>query len=289
MLTRLALLLVRVLCMLPLRVLAPIGQGLGIAIYLFIRERRHVARVNLQRCFPDWSAEQRQKILLAHFRATGRALLEQGILWWAPKERIERLVRIEGADILDKERDKPVIMLAFHFLGLEMGNIRLSAQYSGVSVYANQKNPILNRLLLRSRTRFGHSLLLSRQDGIRPVIKAMREGRLLLYLPDQDFGPKDAIFAPFFGVPAATVTGLSRLARLTGARVVPFVTRQLPGAQGYVGRFYPAWDNYPGDSVEADTTRMNQFIEQRVLEMPEQYFWMHKRFKTRPPGEASFY
>lgn len=287
--TRLALLLVRVLCLLPLRVLAPIGQGLGIAIYLFVRERRNVARVNLQRCFPGWSAEKQQKIILAHFRATGRALLEQGILWWASKERIERLVRIEGADFLDKGRDKPVIILAFHFLGVEMGNIRLSAQYSGVSVYANQKNPDLNRLLLRSRTRFGDQLLLSRQDGIRPVIKAMREGRLLLYLPDQDFGPKDAIFAPFFGVPAATVTGLSRLARLTGARVVPFVTRQLPGAQGYVGQFYPAWENYPGDSVEADTVRMNQFIEQRVLEIPEQYFWMHKRFKTRPPGEASFY
>jgi Kdo2-lipid IVA lauroyltransferase/acyltransferase len=289
MLTRLPLLLVRLICLLPLRFLAPIGQGLGMVLYFFGWERRNVARINLERCFPDWSLARRREVLRAHFRAAGRALLEQGILWWSSKERIERTVAIEEVQHLHAAQGKPTIVLAFHFLGVEMGNIRLSTEYRGVSVFANQKNPVFRDLLFRSRTRFGHSLLLSRQDGIRPVIKAMREGRTLLYLPDQDFGPKDAIFSPFFGVPAATVTGLSRLARLTGACVIPFVTRQLPGAQGYVGRFYPAWDNYPGESVEADTLRMNQFLEQRVLEMPEQYFWMHKRFKTRPPGEESPY
>ena len=109
------------------------------------------------------------------------------------------------------------------------------------------------------------------------------------YLPDMDLGPRDSLFVPFFGVPTATVTGLSRLARMTGARVVPCITRQLPGAAGYVTRFYPAWEDFPGPGVEADTRRMNAFIEERAREMPEQYYWLHKRFKTRPPGEPRFY
>ena len=117
----------------------------------------------------------------------------------------------------------------------------------------------------------------------------MREGWSLFYLPDMDFGPQGSIFVPFFGVQAATVTGLSRIAKLTGARVLPFVTRELPGGQGYEARFYPLWENFPGNDVIADTRRMNAFIEERVMETPEQYYWVHKRFKTRPPGEARFY
>jgi len=143
--------------------------------------------------------------------------------------------------------------------------------------------------LLHGRTRFVAPVLFSRQDGIRPVVKAMRTGLPLYYLPDMDFGVRDAVFVPFFNVPTATITGLARMARLARAVVVPAVTRQLPGAQGYELRFYPAWENYPTDDVEADTRRMNAFIEDRVREMPEQYYWLHKRFKTRPPGEASPY
>ena len=132
-------------------------------------------------------------------------------------------------------------------------------------------------------------MLFSRQEGIRPIVRTLREGLPFYYLPDMDFGERDSIFVPFFGVSAATITGLSRLASVAGAVVVPAVTRQLPGAGGYVFRFYPAWTDFPGASVEEDTRRMNAFIEERVLEMPEQYFWLHKRFKTRPAGEPRFY
>jgi KDO2-lipid IV(A) lauroyltransferase len=170
-----------------------------------------------------------------------------------------------------------------------MGGARIITQWRGVSVYSHQKDPVVDRVLLRGRTRFVESVLLSRQDGIRPVVRAMREGLPFYYLPDMDFGSRDSVFVPFFGVPAATITGLARLARLAGAAVVPAVTRQLPEAQGYELRFYPAWQDFPSGDVEHDTRRMNQFIEERVAEMPEQYYWVHKRFKTRPPGEAGVY
>ena len=135
--------------------------------------------------------------------------------------------------------------------------------------------------------RFGRVTLLSRQQGVRPALRAMQAGRPFYYLPDMDYGQRDTIFVPFFGIATATITGVSRLARLAGARVLPCVTRMLPGGEGYVVRFLPAWENYPGASIEADTRRMNDFVEEQVRQMPEQYLWVHKRFKTRPPGESA--
>lgn len=287
--TRLGLALVWLLHFLPLSLLAPVGQGLGMLLYWFGRERRRVARINLRRCFPELPDGERERLLRRHFRAFGRALLERGILWWSSRERIQKLVRIEGLEHWQAVRDRPVIWLAPHFVGLDMGGVRLTSEFPLVSMYSRQKNPVFDAVLLHSRTRFGTTILASRQQGLRPVVKAMREGLPFYYLPDMDFGPRDAVFVPFFGTPAATITGLSRLAKMTGAAVVPAITRQLPGGAGYVLRFYPAWENFPGDDVEADTRRMNAFIEERVLEMPEQYFWLHKRFKTRPPGEPRFY
>jgi KDO2-lipid IV(A) lauroyltransferase len=287
--TRIAIAAVWLLRLLPLPVLARIGQGLGMLLYAVARERRFVVQTNLRLCFPQWSETQRAHTARAHFRAMGRAILEQGISWWSSAARIRRLVRVEGQAFLDEALKGQVIVFAPHFVGLDMGAIRMSSEYSMIDIYSNQKNPVFNALLLKARTRFGHSKLLSRQDGIRPVVKAMREGWSLFYSVDMDFGPEGSIFVPFFGVQTATITGLSRMAKLTGAKVVPFVTRQLPGAQGYEVRFYPPWENFPGDDVAADTRRMNAFIEERVLEAPAQYYWVHKRFKTRPPGEARFY
>jgi KDO2-lipid IV(A) lauroyltransferase len=286
---RAGLALVWLLHLLPLGVLAKLGEWLGVLFFVLGRERREVARTNLRLCFPQWSEDKRETILRKHFRSFGRNLLEHGILWWSSRERIEKLVRIEGLENWQAVRKQPVIWLAPHFVGLDMGGVRITSEFPLVSMYSQQRNSLVNGLLLHGRTRFGTSILVSRQEGVRPIINALREGVPFYYLPDMDFGPRDSLFVPFFGVPAATVPGLSRLARMTGAKVVPCVTRQLPGAAGYVLRFYPAWEDFPGDSVEADTRRMNAFIEERVLEMPEQYFWLHKRFKTRPPGEPKPY
>jgi len=155
------------------------------------------------------------------------------------------------------------------------------------TVYSTQKNEVINRLLYRGRTRFSPTVMLSRQDGMRKIVKALKDGLPFYYLPDQDFGPKESIFVPFFGVQAATIPALSRLVRLTGACVVPVIVRQVP--TGYEIEVMPPWENFPGASVEDDTAYMNRFIESQVLRMPEQYFWLHKRFKTRPPGEQRFY
>jgi len=289
MLTRAALGLVWLLRLLPLAVLAPLGRGVGLLLYLLGRERREVVLTNLRLCFPHWSEADRDRIARAHFQVFGRSVLEHGILWWSSKERVQRLVRIEGIEHWQAVAHRPVIWFAPHFVGLDMGGARIITEWRGVSVYSHQKDPLFDRILLHGRTRFVTPVLFSRQDGIRSIVKAMRKGLPFYYLPDMDFGGRDSIFVPFFGVPAATVTGLSRIARLSGAVVVPAVTRQLPGAAGYTLTFYPAWRDFPTGDIERDTRRMNAFIEERVLEMPEQYFWLHKRFKTRPPGEPGFY
>jgi len=288
-LTRFGLAVIWLLRLLPLALLAPLGRGLGFLLYLLGRERRQVALTNLKLCFPGWTDNERRRVARTHFQAFGRSILEHGILWWSSKERVQRLIRVEGIEHWRSAASQPVIWLAPHFVGLDMGGVRLGSEYRVVSVYSHQKDTLFDAVLYQGRTRFVMPELFSRQQGVRPVVRAMRKGLPFYYLPDMDFGDRDSIFVPFFGVPAATITGLSRMARLAGAVVVPAVTRQLPGAGGYVLSFYPAWRDFPSDDVERDTRRMNAFIEARVLEMPEQYFWVHKRFKTRPPGEARFY
>ena len=274
---------------LPLVLLAPIGRGLGLLLYAVGSERRRVARINLCLCFPELNERERERRVRLHFAAFGRSVLERGILWWSSAARVRRVVRIEGGEHLRTAKGKPTILLAPHFVGLDMGGTRLTMEVKITSIYSKQKHPAADRLLLHGRTRFNDSHLFSRQDSVRSVVKAIRAGFPFYYLPDMDFGVRDSIFVPFFGVQTATITGVSRMARMAGASVVPAVTRQLPGGQGYALTFYPVWENFPSDDFVVDTRRVNAFIEERVLEMPEQYYWLHKRFKTRPPGEPRLY
>ncbi len=273
---------------LPFRAVAAIGDAMGSALFWLIPERRRVTRINLAKCFPNWSAREREAVARAHFRAFMRSFMDRGILWWSRPERVEALVEIEGFEHLQALAGKRVVLLAPHFLGLDAGGARLSKQWPGMaSMYSRQKDPVFDRLLQRGRVRFGGRIY-PRQAGIRKVLRAVQAGEAFYYLPDMDFGPKASVFVPFFGVPAATTVGLSYIARITGAHVVPCVTRMLPGGR-YVARLYPPWTGFPSGDDAADARRMLAFIEQRVLEMPEQYLWMHKRFKTRPEGEAKFY
>lgn len=287
--SRLVAFLMWLLHFLPLPVQAWVGNALGMVFYALASERRNVATINLRLCFPEMSEGERARLVRRHFRAFARSVLERGILWWSSAQRIQRLVRVEGLEHFQAVEHGPVILLAPHFVALDAGGSWL-AQYGDMfSVYSNQKNPYFHNKMLQGRLRFGKQLLFSRQQGLRPVVRALREGRPFYYLPDQDLSIKDALFIPFFGVPAATLNTVSRLAEMTGARVVPVVTRMLPHGKGYELRFYPAWENYPSGDAVADTRRVNEFIEQRVREIPEQYFWLHKRFKTRPEGEKRFY
>jgi KDO2-lipid IV(A) lauroyltransferase len=271
---------------LPLALQARIGSALGRLLFWVIAERRKVTRINLQKCFPAKSPAEREALARAHFRALTRAFLEQGILWWSPRRRIESLVRLEGVEHL--KGHAKTIVFAPHFVGFEATLFRLSLDHPVAMMYSRQKDPLFEARLIAGRTRFG-GFMYPRQGGIKKGIEIINSGTLYYYLPDLDFGPKRSVFVPFFGVAAAAVTGLAYIARTTGAAVVPCVTRVLPGGGGYVARLYPAWRDFPSGDDHADARRMMAFVEERVLEMPEQYFWLHKRFKTRPEGEARFY
>lgn len=274
---------------LPYRAQVALGRGIGALLYYLAAERRRVGEKNLALCLPELDVAARRRLLKQHFRDFSQAAFERGFLWFASRAELMSRIRFEDLHHWRDAADQPTIVLALHFVGLDAAGTRILCEFPGASIYAKQKNRGLDRAMRRGRERFGNVTLFSRQDGIRPVVRALREVKMLYYLPDLDYGPRDAVFVPFFGVPAATITGLSRLAAVGRARVVPCVARQLPKGGGYVVRFYPAWENFPSGDDTADARRMNAFIEERVREMPEQYFWLHKRFKTRPPGEARFY
>ncbi len=276
---------------LPLSALAAIGNGIGQLLYLFGSHRRKVVNVNLEWCFPELSPAEREKLARDHFRVLGRSVLERSVLWWGSRERLERMIRIEGTEKIHTLLDagKPIILLAPHFVGLDAGGVAVAMRFDSLSMYAEQANPVFDRLLFNGRRRFGDQMLLTRKDGIRATVKAMKSGRPFYYLPDLNARRRESIFVPFFGIPTATITGLSRLARTAGATVLTCVTRVLPGDQGYVTEIGDAWENFPTDNAEADTIRMNAWIEGAVRTMPEQYYWVHRRFKTRPEGESRPY
>ena len=274
---------------LPLPLQAALGNAVGWLLAMVPGRRRHIAATNLALCFPDASEAVRRRWLRQTFQASMRAVLEHGVLWWSPEARLRRLVRIDNPEAALGDGVRPVIWLAPHFVGLDMGGVRLSMDRQLASMYAPAKDPVTDKFMLHGRSRFFSPTLISRSDGIKPVLKALKAPLPFYYLPDQDHGRLNAVFVPFFGVTAATVSALPRLARLTGAQIVPVVTRQLPWGRGYAVRFYPPWENYPGDDLDADVARMNAFIEDRIREIPAQYLWLHRRFKTRPAGEPSLY
>lgn len=286
--TRVVLALMWLVHWLPFRALARIGEAVGSLLFWLIPERRRVTRINLAKCFPKMSAAEREKLARAAFRAFCRGFVERSVLWWGSAERIKRLVRIEGIEHLQAAGPR-VVVLAPHFAGVEAAGTCLSIDHEFCTLYAHQKDRVLDRALLKGRSRFRpNKRIVSRQQGLRKVLRWIKEGVPFYYLPDLDFGPEGSVFVPFFGVSAATSRGLPYIARSTGAKVVPCVARMLPEG-GYVARLYPAWRDFPSGDELADARRMMAFVEERVREMPEQYHWLHKRFKTRPRGEPRFY
>ena len=274
---------------LPLSLQAAIGNALGWLLAWLPGKRRHIVATNLALCFPDTPKAVRQRWLRQTFQASTRAALEHGLLWWGSEARLRRLIRIDNPEAALGDGKRPVIWLSPHVVGLDMGGVRLAMDRTVAGLYTRARNPVVDKVMLRGRSRFSPPALIPKSKGIKPVLKAIKEGVPFYYLPDQDPGRHNAVFVPFFGTPAATVSALPRLAKLTDAQVIPVITRQLPGGQGYRVRFFPPWDNFPSDSLEADVARMNAFFEARIREMPPQYLWLHRRFKTRPVGESSLY
>jgi KDO2-lipid IV(A) lauroyltransferase len=276
---------------LPLPLLGRLGEALGSLLYIIMTPRRRICLINLALCFPELDEAARVDIARRHFQAYARSALERGVLWWAPESRLKKLIRVDGDIPLDQLRSGPAILLCPHFVALEVPGIALvlNSELSVCTIYTQQKNQVVDGALLKGRSRFRPVTLLTRAQGVKPIIRAMREGKPFIMLPDMDFGLRDAEFVPFFGIPAATLTAPARIAAATGANVIPVIARYLPNYRGWHVTFYPSWENFPGPDITEATHRMNAFIEARARETPAEYFWTHKRFKTRPPGMPDLY
>ena len=274
---------------LPLPVLGRLGKGIGILLFATVRSRRRITLINLRLCMPELTERQRLRIAREHFQGYVRAILERGILWWGSEKRLRRLIKITPSVPLPQIQAGPVILLCPHFVCLDVAGVAVLLDTPLCSIYTRQQNPVFDQALRRGRSRFSPVRLFARGDGIKPIIRAMRDRLPFFMLPDMDFGAKDAAFIPFFGNLAATLTAPARIAAATGATVIPVVATFQPDYQGWHVVFYPAWENYPGDDIYEATRVMNAFIEDRIQEAPAEYFWTHKRFKTRPTGVADVY
>jgi KDO2-lipid IV(A) lauroyltransferase len=286
---RLLLAMMWLLHWLPLPLLGRLGTAVGSLLYVVMGPRRHITQTNLRLCMPDLSARERDALARRHFQHYARSVLERGVLWWGSTARLRRLIQVEPGVPLDQIGAGPVILLCPHFVCLDVAGVAVMLESSLCSIYTAQRDPVFDGALRRGRTRFRPIELVSRAAGIKPIIRAMRNRLPYFMLPDLDFGARDALFVPFFGVPAATLTAPARIAAATGARVIPVVATFLPGYRGWKVRFFPAWENYPDEDLAVSARRMNAFIEERVRETPSEYFWAHKRFKTRPPGVPGVY
>lgn len=277
--------------MLPLRLIHALAKGVGWLSYYAVAPRRRIGLINLRHCFPEWTEQQRRQVLREHFYHMAMLLLEYGLYWYGDAQRLKNMVDYEDRHYLDEAlaAGEKIILLYPHFTAFEAAVYALNQDVPLISVYSHQKNQQMDDQILKGRHRYNNVFLIGRTEGLRAIIKKIRSSRApFLYLPDQDFGRRESIFVDFFGVPTATITGLSRIATLTKAKVIPAIpTRTADGTVTL--RFYPSWENFPSNDVVADTQRMNDFIQARVCEQPAQYYWLHKRFKTRPEGQASFY
>ena len=278
----------RLLAFLPLPVIRALGRALGWFLYAFVGSRRRVVQTNLGLCFPELSAAARRQLVRQTFVYFAQAWLDRAWLWHAPLAWVRRRLKVTGAvdELLGTE---PTVIFAPHFVGIDAGWAALALQVPRLSttIYTDQSNKGVDQWILQGRQRFGSLRLFGRADGVKPIVGALRAGQPLYLLADMDFGPNDSVFVPFFGVKAATVPSLTRFARLGRAKVLTALARMTD--EGYELELTLAWPNFPGDDAVADTARMNANLEQYIAAMPAQYYWVHKRFKTRPCGETSVY
>jgi KDO2-lipid IV(A) lauroyltransferase len=280
--------LMRLLKHLPLPWLRGVGWAVGRLLFVLARRRRRIAEVNLARCFPEQSEAQRRQWVQRHFVLFAQAWLDRSWLWEGRPEVVLQRVRLTG-QVQELDSTVPTLLFAPHFVGMDAGWIALTAHVPRrfCGLYARQRNAVLDRWMADGRSRFGEPHIVAKSAGLKALVTALRAGEPLYLLPDMDYGPRDSVFVPFYGIEAATVPSLSRFARMGGARVLPIVSRLTP--DGYEVMVLPPWEGFPSDDVLADTARMNRELETWIDAVPDQYYWVHKRFKTRPNGETPFY
>jgi KDO2-lipid IV(A) lauroyltransferase len=286
--SRLGILFMRFLALWPLSWVRGLGVVLGWLLYFVVLPRRHVVEVNLALCFPSWTEAQRKQLVPRIFVRIAQSWLDRGWLWHAKADVARQRLRLVGA-VEQLEGAEPTVVFAPHFVGMDAGwtALTLLVPRKATGIYTQQSNKVLDEWILEGRSRFSTGRPFGRADGVKELVASLRRGELLYLLPDMNFGPAESIFVPFYGVPAATVPSLSRFARLGRAKVVPLVSRMVP--QGYEIRVLPAWPDFPSHDVRADTALMNLRLQGYIDEMPDQYYWVHKRFKTRPDGKPGVY
>lgn len=279
------------LVQLPYPLLLRLGRVVGAVMYRAAGSRRAIARRNLELSFPELRPEQRERLLRENFASTGIALFEMAMSWWWPQARLQRLAHIEGLEHLKQAQaeGQGVILMALHFTTLEIGAALLGQHHTIDGMYREHKNPVFDFVQRRGRERHNPDATAIEREDVRAMLKVLRAGRAIWYAPDQDYGRKQSLFVPLFGVQAATVTATTKFARLGRARVVPFTQQRLADGSGYRLVIHPPLDDFPGESDEADCARINRWVEEVVRANPEQYLWAHRRFKTRPVGEPSLY
>lgn len=287
----LGLALLWLLVQLPYAWLLALGRLLGALMYRFARDRRQVIERNLQLCFPQLSAAEQQRLVRENFASMGIAFFEMAMSWWWYQPRLRKLGSVEGLEHLQQAAadGQGVILMALHFTTLEIGANLLGQLHTIDGMYRQHKNPLFDFVQRRGRERHNLDSTAIEREDVRAMLKVLRAGRAIWYAPDQDYGRKQSIFLPLFGVNAATVTATSKFTRLGKARVVPFTQQRLVDGSGYKLVIHPPLQDFPGGSEEADCLRINQWIEQAVSACPEQYLWAHRRFKTRPLGEPKLY
>lgn len=274
---------------LPYPLIVSLGRAIGRLFYRAGGRRVDIARANLAHCFPEMPQDRQAALLKANFESVGIGLMEVAMAWWWPKKRLARLVRFDGLEQLEADGQQGTILLVLHFTTIELAGALMALRHTVEATYREHRNPVFEYMQRRQRLRYDRrSNLLGRRD-VRGMLRSLRAGGTVWYSPDQDYGPKQSVFASFFDQPAATVTGTSRLARLGKARVVPMILTRLPGWQGYQLTLHSAWHDFPTGDDLADAQRVNYFAEAQIRAHPEQYMWLHRRFKTRPPGAASIY
>lgn len=288
MLSKLGIVVMRLLARLPLSWLRALGWLLGCLLYLLAWPRRRVVWVNLSLCFPGLNQQQLRSRSFQTFVYFAQAWLDRSWLWHGSEQVTRQRLRMTG-ELQALEGTEPTVIFAPHFVGLDAGWTALTQQLPRRfnTIYTHQSNAVLDDWILAGRRRFGQTQLLGRVEGVKTIIAGLRRGEPLYLLPDMNFGPEDSVFVPFYGVAAATVPSLSRFAKLGRARVVPVVTRLTD--QGYEVEVLAPWTDFPGPQLVADTALMNRRLQAWIDRMPAQYFWVHKRFKDRPSGQPAVY
>jgi len=287
--TWLALGLFRLIEPLPYPLLMALGRGIGAVVRRLPLHFARVARANLALCLPQRSEAEREDILKRHFASLGMSLIETAMAWWSSEKRIVKLTRLEGLEHVLKahEQGHGVLLLSAHFCTLDIGVRALCPYYAPNIMYRPPSNKVMGFFLARNRAH--HAKRAIRRDDIRTLVGALKNKEAVWYAPDQSYRKKGAQMVKFFGIPCATNTATTRLAQMTNAKVLPFLSERLPNNAGYKTTIYPALENFPTDDSLADAERYHRVIEEQIAKIPEQYLWIHRRFKGLSEDYPDYY